>query len=809
MRPPSSADGTDRETRRRPSLPGRLLLVPLPLATVLLAAVHPTPRAVVGLASAGIGLAAWWQGRPDHLDSGARLALRIALVAWAMGLLSFLPVGDELCLLLQGPIGAAVRTALDVAGGGNRPLAVDLPAAIEAMTWSGAMLALAAGTAACMDSRRRRLRLAWTIVATGAAVVVLGFAQDVLAVDSILGFTGVPAVRREPFFATFVNPNHASTLLAASAVLGASMLGRPRPFARVLGAAAAALCVAGVAATGSRGGALSALVGIGLLVTLAAPVRVAVGTFGMGLVGAIAAVLAGGRSLADRLSAMADGPGTNGDPWSGRLEFWADAVDLVMAAPLLGVGPGGYDFASRFAKTSPRFIVPRHAHQEPLQALVEWGVPGGCLWIIAALLPVGVAISRIRKQRHGRRRTLLAAWVGAAGAILVGCLVDFPLRIGTLSILAACIWGVLLPSDDAGAPPRSTVRGTGVLAAGVAGMLCAVMPLRDAWMPAAHWSPGSVQFATADEARRQARDLHLLDIDDPEPWRATARAALADRLRARPLDAQPLLRLAQLELDAGTPDAAVPILEAAVRVQPRLPWAWFGLAKAAGASEKGRSAWRRGLALNVPDNDAAADWIVQAIDAGTEGTHWHDVIPDRPDRLRDAAVLLARRGERTTAEEMFARGVALDPDVGVAAARWMLRWGETQRALDLLGSVEDQGCQSLRVHGEALLAAGRAAEAVPRLIDARALCPEDPRLDRTIGMARAASHDAAGVPLLVAWLDHRPDDLLARRALLALLRAHGRWGEMADHLSALDGAGVATDQEQADLPRARLGLPLR
>ncbi|MEC8425479.1 MAG: hypothetical protein VX000_16955, partial [Myxococcota bacterium] len=254
---------------------------------------------------------------------------------------------------------------------------------------------------------------------------------------------------------------------------------------------------------------------------------------------------------------------------------------------------------------------------------------------------------------------------------------------------------------------------------------------------------------------------------------------------------------------------AVPILEAAVQVQPRLPWPWFGLARAAGASEKGRSAWRAGLALNLPDNDAAADWIVRALDAGTEQAHWHAVIPERPDRLRDAAVVLARRGERTAAEAMFERGIALDPAVGVAGARWMLRWGETERALVLLGPVQDRGCQALRVHGEALLAAERAAEAVSRLTEARALCPEDPRLDRTIGVARAIARDAAGVPLLVAWLEGHPEDLAARRTLLALLRAHGRWDEMADHLSALDEAGVATDQERADLPRARLGLPLR
>lgn len=812
MRRPSSADATAPSRRRRSRLPGWLLVAPLPLATALLAAVHPTPRAICGMVAAGIGLAAWRLGRPGSLTRGARAALGLALAAWAGGFLSLVPAGPGARIALQGAVGEAVEAALAHAGTGPRPLAVDLPAAPEAIAWAAAMIALAAGCAAVVTTRRRRLRMAWLVAGTAAATAALGFGQRALGVETIFGLTGVPAVHRQPFFATFVNPNHAGTLLAAGATLAAGMLGRPRPLPRAIGGVTAAVCLAGVVATGSRGALLGALIGLVLLLLLAAPPRAAWAAAGLGLTGLTAATLAGGRDLAGRLSVLIDGPGGHGDLWSGRTEIWADALGLVAQAPLVGVGPGGFDLASRFAKTSPRFILARHAHNEPLQAIVEWGVPAGGLWIAAAVLPLVLALVTLSRQQRGRRRTLLAAWIGTAAALLTACLVDFPLRIGALSILAAITWGVLLGIDPRPRPAPARGLGVTVAGAGVFGLACALLPLRDGLAPAWIASPGAAQLAAADEARRQARDLHLLEMGDPTPWRAEARAALRARLRARPLDAQPLLRLAQIEIDAGDPAAAVPLLDVATRIQPTLPWPWLGLARAAGAAgdaARARTAWRTGLALNLPDNDDAGPWVRRALDAGQGADHWLAVIPERPDRLRQAAVMLARQGERGAAGALFARGTALDPRVGVAWARWLILWGEPDTALGLLAAVDDRGCPTLRVHGGALVAAGRPGEAVPWLLDARARCPADPRLDRDLGIARAAAGDAAGRADLMAWLAAAPDDHVARRALLGLLRDQSRWGEIAEHLEALDAAGVATADEAADLPRARLGLPLR
>ena len=171
-------------------------------------------------------------------------------------------------------------------------------------------------------------------------------------------------------------------------------------------------------------------------------------------------------------------------------------------------------------------------------------------------------------------------------------------------------------------------------------------------------------------------------------WRPRAlardgREALHDRLQARAVDIQPLLRLAQLELDASRPRAARPFLEAATGLQPSMPWPWLGLARAAAADDDPRSAhhaWRRGLSLNLPDNDDARPWVQRALASGNDIDAWNAMIPDRPDRLRDAGTLLALDGERLAAESMFARGEALDPRVAVPWARWLVAWGEPEAA---------------------------------------------------------------------------------------------------------------------------------
>ena len=95
-------------------------------------------------------------------------------------------------------------------------------------------------------------------------------------------------------------------------------------------------------------------------------------------------------------------------------------------------------------KSFPQFTTTSHAHGEALQVLAETGVATGLLWISVLLAPFGLAWRQALRLNNGRRKQLLAGFMGGHTAIMLGCLVDFPLRIGSIAILFATICGVLL-----------------------------------------------------------------------------------------------------------------------------------------------------------------------------------------------------------------------------------------------------------------------------------------------------------------------------------------------------------------------------
>ncbi len=794
-------------------------MVPLPLATALFAAVHPGPRAAAGAVAAAVGLTTLVLGVRRHpLPRAAAAALGLAGGAVALGALMLLPTGPgPRGVLLPGlaPVVDAVLARIDET---TRPLAVDAPAALAASTWAAAMLALAAGTAATARTRRRSLRLAWAVVGTAVASTALGLVQRATGAAHVYWTSRVPLQPVEQFFGTFVNPNHAGTLLAAATPLALVMAARRDALPRALGIAAAAACVGGVLVTASRGAVLGGVAGVAVAIALAAPRRVGQGVGLAALVGAAASAVVGWRSVAEVASRLVEGDTHRGDVLAGRLEVWGDALQILAAAPLLGVGPGGFDAASRWAKDSARFTLPRHAHSEPLQLLAEAGLVGGGLWLVALGLVAVGGVRWVLGRARGRRRTLAAGWLGAATALAVVSSFDYPLRIGALSILAAQVTGVLAATAgraSAPAPPRLArlaVAG-GALAAGV-GVAGLLAPALDRLAPHSVLSAGAADLEIADEQGRHARDFTLLEIpEEAADHAARARAPLARRLRASPLDAQPLMRLGRLELETGDLAGAVATDTAGTLAWPTLPWHWFNLAvalDALGDRDAARSAWRAGLALNLPDNDSAEPWLRRALASEPDPAAAVDaLLPDRADRLRLAAVLLARDGQREAAERLFARGTALDPITGVAWARWLLAWGEPEAAWERVSGVADRTCQTWQVRGEVLLALDRAAEARDALGEARAVCPRKTGLDRAWVMARVRTGDPSVEADVDALLAGRPDDHGVRRAWLEALRRDRRWAETAPHLQALVAAGVATPREVEALERAARGLPPR
>lgn len=110
-----------------------------------------------------------------------------------------------------------------------------------------------------------------------------------------------------------------------------------------------------------------------------------------------------------------------------------------------GSGPGTFEMVFPLSiKEAGNDAVGRwywvNAHQDYLQTLTEWGVPGGILWGGLILGGLGGGIWRLLKRRsQGRSETryLLLAGCLALLGVSLHALADFPLQIGSLQLYAA------------------------------------------------------------------------------------------------------------------------------------------------------------------------------------------------------------------------------------------------------------------------------------------------------------------------------------------------------------------------------------
>ena len=118
-----------------------------------------------------------------------------------------------------------------------------------------------------------------------------------------------------------------------------------------------------------------------------------------------------------------------------RLVVWKDALRMISARPLIGVGPGEFRRAcSRFedaadtrnAARAPRerLIYRDHAHNLFLQVGAEAGVGGlcACVWVLVALCRTIRA--RKRDERDPARHMMIQGLAAALAAFLVFSLVD-------------------------------------------------------------------------------------------------------------------------------------------------------------------------------------------------------------------------------------------------------------------------------------------------------------------------------------------------------------------------------------------------
>jgi tetratricopeptide (TPR) repeat protein len=650
------------------------------------------------------------------------------------------------------------------------------------------LLVVGWGVAAWVGRAQRARALAWVLVGTGALVVLIALVQWHLDAASIYGSSGIPATVREPFFGPFVNANHGGALCAAlvPVAIGIAAHGPVRP--RIAGLVFVLFLSTGVALAGSRGAVVS--LGIGsAAVLLAGGGRLTRALVLVALAAVLAWIMMLGpaqvlRSLGDlvapQLGEMVDAGYV--DLTTGRAVLLADVSVLARSVWPLGVGPGGFDEAYQIVKSSPAFITSAHAHNDLLQAAVEHGLPATSALVVAACLWLLVVVQGIRRSgSRPDRQWLMAGCVGTVAALGTTAMVDFPMRLGSHSLLLALTAGAALGlSRKRGRGRRASVlwrRSLGLLS------VLAVAALLVATAVGLGSSPGEADDAAA--------------------------------LRLRPTDRAAAQRHAHALVSAGEVERGAAVLGAATALYSTMPWLLRDQARLhqrRGDLVASQQMWRRMLALDLPGRTDPMPYVREAMLSGDNPDLMATaqlVLPERPDRRRQGARVFVHLGLVDEAETLFKDALARDPTGVGPYASALLRWGRPTEVIDMLKSGRD-GCGTRRLRAQARLDLGEHSAAILAFQQAIAKCGrKDWSLQAGLGQARLLDGDARGEELVARLLLERPGAHSLRRTLATFLIARGRPGDAAPHLRQLVQAGVATPREIAVLPRASKGLPVR
>lgn len=425
-----------------------LLWAPLPFGGV-------TPWATAllqGMACAALVLAAWALDRPQDLRTAALPAAALAAIA-LLGFLQSMPWPAGLVGLISPGHAEVWRQAAELPGAPvpSASFLTFAPAASRAaaLTWAAAAAALLAGAVA----GRRRPRRRWLLAAlcAGALFQIFFGAQQWFAGTRTLW--GVEIPRSPRLHGTFVNPNHLALYLemALPAVFAwvwwATRQARKEPQAeRKLLLLAPPVLVwltlfLGLAFTGSRGGLLGAVLGVGVQALTLAAVRRRWRTALLGLA-ALAAGLAAVAAVGLReglgrvlTTTMDDGS------LAWRLREYAAVIDLWQRFPLAGSGLGS--FRDAFPQVQPLDLQGTwwHAHSDLLELLATTGAVGMVLLAIG-LWPVPLRLYRVIAGRgRSENRAAALAVFGALASLLVHEGLDFGLTMPGSAITLAVLVG--------------------------------------------------------------------------------------------------------------------------------------------------------------------------------------------------------------------------------------------------------------------------------------------------------------------------------------------------------------------------------
>ena len=309
---------------------------------------------------------------------------------------------------------------------------------VAAVGWTYASAALAGG---------RPGPVVLTFVATGAAFVigrVVGTAGRWIVPAAITAASLVLVaifLRQSILGKALAGPLHYSNASAALylqgtiAALVLALACRPAPARATAALAAVGMAAATLIADSRAIDALLLLPVVALVLSRPPAVRIGLAAFaGMVVVALVATVVLGVTSPGEARNPESLAP-VGSAVSSNRLMLWHDALALIEAHPVTGVGPARFQFTSPTARSDSDL---RWAHNEFLQQGAEQGVTG--LFLLLLLFLWGLL--RLGSVPHPDRAIALA---GAAVATLgIQACVDYVLHFTALTVVAAALAGSVI-----------------------------------------------------------------------------------------------------------------------------------------------------------------------------------------------------------------------------------------------------------------------------------------------------------------------------------------------------------------------------
>jgi hypothetical protein len=157
---------------------------------------------------------------------------------------------------------------------------------------------------------------------------------------------------------------------------------------------------------------------------------------------------------------------------NGRVANWTVAWDAFEAQPWHGSGAGTYRLL--WERNRPLDFQVNDGHSLYLETLAEFGAPGLILLLPALLIPLVVAMSRLRRtERHAA-----GAFLAASVALLLHAGVDWDWELPVLFVWFFAAAGVVLAAGEREGRPRA--RPPARLTRLVAGLACLVLLLSPA-----------------------------------------------------------------------------------------------------------------------------------------------------------------------------------------------------------------------------------------------------------------------------------------------------------------------------------------